>query len=78
MGFSYPQLLFALYIYLIYNIPMRQKTERKQHLFGIPIPIWSKLEKIQKNLGLSTANDAVQYCINLTYKTEFISDNKED
>lgn len=57
---------------------MRQKTERKKHLFGIPLPTWDRLEVIQKELGLTTANDAVQYCINQTYRAEFNTDTKEN
>jgi hypothetical protein len=50
---------------------MKQKTERKQHLFGIPLPIWERLEAIKKHLGVASANDALQYCINHTYRSEF-------
>lgn len=55
---------------------MKQKTERKQHLFGIPLPIWERLEAIKKHLGVASANDALQYCINQTYK-EFNDSTKK-
>lgn len=55
---------------------MKQKTERKQHLFGIPLPIWDRLEAIKKHLGVASANDALQYCINQTYK-EFNTTSKK-
>jgi len=49
---------------------MRQKTERKQHQFGIPMPIWDKLEDIKDHLGVASMNDAFQYCVIQTYKKE--------